>query len=74
MEEARDLVRLAELWGRWSGISINLKKSRCIAINFATGESVDTSIVLCAGKPLKTLLPTEPFKYLGVLLDRKSVV
>ena len=65
---ARGLVRLAVLWGRWAGITINLRKSRCVAIDFATNAQVDTSSIRCEGEPIKTLCPTEPFRHLGILL------
>ena len=65
---ARELVWLVVRWGRWAGITINLRKSRCIAIDFKTMTQVDTSSVRCSGEPIKALRPTEPFRHLGIQL------
>ena len=73
LAHARNLVRLAVLWGRWAGITINLRKSRCVAVDFATNAQVDTSSVRCSGEPIKTLRPTEPFKHLGIQLTLSLV-
>jgi hypothetical protein len=66
--DARVLLSLVELWEPWLGPVVNLFKSSCAAINFATSTQVDTSSIRYKGKSLPVQPSDQPFRYLGMLL------
>ena len=60
------LVACIVLWEPWSGVTVNLDKTRITAIDFASGRVLATDSILYKGSPFMVILPSEPFKYLGV--------
>jgi len=60
------LVTYIERWELWSGVTVNLDKTRITAIDFANGQILATDSILYRGSPFIVTPPTDPVKYLGV--------